>query len=236
MSGVTDLRCAPAGSLADLLDGRPWSAAELHGEPDPAQAGARAGEPTGRRSGARSHEFARGRLCARRALRGLGVEEAPVGIGPDGEPLWPAGVVGSITHTGSYAAAVVAHASGLRSPGLDAEPVRPMSEVLAAEVLTPLERARLRDAGDPALLAVLCFAAKEAAFKAWFPLHRQWIEHHHLAVRTTGPGRLVVEATPSGLAELGAIGPFPGRAALMSRSVPTVVVAVSAPAASERDG
>ena len=51
-----------------------------------------------------------GRACARAALANLGQGEAVIGIDEAGAPLWPAGVVGSITHTKGYAAALVAKA------------------------------------------------------------------------------------------------------------------------------
>ena len=56
----------------------------------------------------RRRDFALGRACARAALSDLGQPDAVIGQGENGAPLWPAGVVGSITHTKGYAAALVA--------------------------------------------------------------------------------------------------------------------------------
>ena len=52
----------------------------------------------------RRREFMTGRACAREALAGLGFPDSPVGSGTKGEPLWPPGVVGSITHCEGYRA------------------------------------------------------------------------------------------------------------------------------------
>src|SRR4051794_19903843 len=57
----------------------------------------------------RRHEFTIGRNCAHRALARLGFPPAPLLRGHYRQPLWPIGVVGSITHCSGYCAAVVAH-------------------------------------------------------------------------------------------------------------------------------
>lgn len=53
-------------------------------------------------------EFVTGRACARRALARLGVEPVPVPSGDRGEPFWPDGIVGSITHCDEYRACAAA--------------------------------------------------------------------------------------------------------------------------------
>src|SRR5450830_253804 len=71
---------------------------------------------------ARIAEFAAGRHCAHQALQAFGVAaDVPLLRGPRREPLWPAGLVGSITHTAGYCAAVVAPASACAGLGIDAE-------------------------------------------------------------------------------------------------------------------
>src|SRR5208282_3247294 len=56
----------------------------------------------------RVQEFAAGRLCARRALAEFGIVDFPVRTAHDRQPVWPEFLVGSITHTEGYCAAVVA--------------------------------------------------------------------------------------------------------------------------------
>ncbi len=63
------------------------------------------------------------------------------------EPLWPAGVVGSISHSGELAGAVVARASDAWSVGLDIELLDPpLDAAVQRMVLGP---ARHASAGDP---------------------------------------------------------------------------------------
>jgi 4'-phosphopantetheinyl transferase EntD len=155
-------------------------------------------------SPARSEGFARGRHCAQVALRRLGVVGHAVGIGEHRDPRWPSGVIGSITHTSGFAAAVVARSGvdGVVGVGIDAEPVRAMHPDLLDDVLVPRERGRVKADPDPATAAVLCFAAKEAYFKALFPSTGQWVEFAHVEAQLVGPGRIRLVPTARGRHEL----------------------------------
>jgi len=118
-------------------------------------------------------EFTTGRACARQALAVLGVPPAPLLSGPRGEPRWPAGVVGSITHCSGYRAAAVAASARAAAIGIDAEPDDPLPDGVLDAIAVPEELPMLRR-----LTAVrpdiswgrLLFSAKESVFKAWYPL------------------------------------------------------------------
>ncbi|NHC14168.1 4'-phosphopantetheinyl transferase family protein [Motilibacter deserti] len=121
----------------------------------------------------RRAEFATGRRCARDALRRLGLPAAPILSGPRREPVWPEGVVGSITHCAGYRAAVVALARDVAALGIDAEPDEPLPAGVLDVVARPAERDRLEELArgrpDGNWDRVL-FSAKESVFKAWYPL------------------------------------------------------------------
>src|SRR5688572_25742384 len=70
---------------------------------------------------ARRREFITTRRCAREALAKLGHAPVVIRSGPKREPLWPAGLVGSITHTTGFRAAAIAPRSVIGSVGIDAE-------------------------------------------------------------------------------------------------------------------
>ena len=126
----------------------------------------------------RRQEFATGRECAREALAAIGMGKMPIMRGFRGAPQWPAGIVGSITHCAGYCASAVARAGDLAAIGLDAEPDAPLPGGVLEMVSTPAERARLRDlaAGQPEISwDCLLFCAKEAVYKAWFPLTGRWL-------------------------------------------------------------
>jgi 4'-phosphopantetheinyl transferase EntD len=127
----------------------------------------------------RRAEFTTARACAHEALRGLGLPPLAVPGGPSGEPHWPAGVVGSITHCHGYRACAVARARQVLALGIDAEPNDPLPAGVLAEIAVEEELSHvdeLAHVGEPAGLSCavqwdrLLFSAKESVYKAWFPL------------------------------------------------------------------
>ncbi len=126
----------------------------------------------------RRREFTTGRECARGALSALGVPAAPILRGYRGAPRWPDGIAGSIAHCTGYCAAAVARTQDLAAIGLDAEPNAPLPGGVLELVSLPAERARLRElaAASPGTgWDRLLFCAKEAVYKAWFPLTGRWL-------------------------------------------------------------
>ena len=123
----------------------------------------------------RRAEYTAGRRCAREALSRLGVDGFPLLSDADRLPAWPPGVVGSISHGADYCVAAVAHAAEVAVLGVDVERGGPLGGRVAARVLADAERQRL--AGLPPLpggdWAKLAWSAKEAAFKAAFPVLRR---------------------------------------------------------------
>lgn len=120
----------------------------------------------------RQREFVTGRVCAHRALAALGFPPSPILAGARGEPLWPAGVAGSITHCEGYRACAVVREAEIASLGIDAEPHLPLPEGVLRLISSPGERGRLRKAfaEDPAThWDRLLFCIKEAIYKAWYP-------------------------------------------------------------------
>ena len=133
----------------------------------------------------RRAEFTAGRACARAALAGLGLPAAPVLAGRAGEPRWPAGVTGSITHCAGYRACAVARAADVVGLGIDAEPDAGLPAGLLASVAHGAERAWIarQAASAPAVCwDRLLFSAKEAVGKLWYPLTGHWPGFGQLAV------------------------------------------------------
>jgi 4'-phosphopantetheinyl transferase EntD len=119
----------------------------------------------------RRREFALGRACARRALAQLGIHGVALLRGADRAPLWPTGIIGSLTHTDGFCAAVVARRDDLLALGLDAERER-LSQRAAQRVLAAEEREHLARLPSPpgCGFETLAFSAKESVFKALYPL------------------------------------------------------------------
>ena len=153
----------------------------------------------------RRSEFTTVRTCARLALAELGVPPAPLLSGPKREPLWPAGIVGSLTHCDGYRAAAVARAEQLASLGIDAEPHAALPDGILPRVSLPAERAHLRTLPAEVHWDRLLFSAKESVYKTWYPLARRWLgfEEAELEFRP-GPdpvrGDFVAEVLVDGMA------------------------------------
>jgi 4'-phosphopantetheinyl transferase EntD len=126
----------------------------------------------------RRREFTTARVCARAALARIGVPPAPLVPGYRGAPTWPAGVVGSMTHCATYRAAAVARADHIVTIGVDGEPDEPLPDGVLESVSSAGERAVLArlTADHPGVCwDRLLFSAKEAVYKAWFPLTGRWL-------------------------------------------------------------
>ena len=123
------------------------------------------------------------RVCNGPPLRPRGPRQArararPIRSGPKREPQWPAGLVGSITHTTGFRAAAVAPRSVVASLGIDTEQNEPLPDGVEELITVP---------GEPEMLAALArafpavhwgrllFSAKESIYKAWYPLTGRWL-------------------------------------------------------------
>jgi len=114
-----------------------------------------------------------GRIAAAHALN----DRTIPAIGPSGEPLWPEGVSGSITHSGTQAMAVVVR-DRLALLGIDCETILPENEAREIKdgVIDAREERVLSHSGYPFALALtLAFSAKESLFKALFPRVQAWM-------------------------------------------------------------
>ncbi|GAA1973216.1 4'-phosphopantetheinyl transferase family protein [Catenulispora subtropica] len=126
----------------------------------------------------RRREYTTTRHCARLALARLGVPPAAIGSGGNREPLWPEGVVGSMTHCDGYRAAAVARSGVVPGVGVDAEPHAPLPEGVFDTIARPDEvpmLAHLAASRPEVWWDRLVFSAKESVYKAWFPVAERWL-------------------------------------------------------------
>ncbi|MEH7827751.1 4'-phosphopantetheinyl transferase family protein [Gemmobacter denitrificans] len=141
----------------------------------------------------RQADYLAGRAVARHALAGFGHTGAPP-MGPDKLPVWPGGLIGSISHARGHMACLVLPDTGV-CPGLDIEAVASGSalEAILSHCLTDAERAAL-PAPDMTRHATRLFSAKEALFKALHPSVGRYfgfdaaelVPGNRLALRLTG--------------------------------------------------
>jgi 4'-phosphopantetheinyl transferase EntD len=139
----------------------------------------------------RRREFVTGRRALHAALDDRYCE-APILADDRGAPILPAGWVGSLSHKGALAAAIVAPA-GDGWVGVDIERAAPPRLDIARRILTPREQARLPDRGRAVTLR---FAIKEAIYKAVDPCLRRYVGFTEVELDLEGGGCSVAHALP----------------------------------------
>lgn len=120
----------------------------------------------------RRAEFCTARVLAREALAELGTAAGALVPGPDRAPVWPAGVVGSISHTSERCLVVVGSAGALRGLGIDIERACAVETELWPTICTEAELAWVEAApvAERNGRATILFSAKEAFYKCQYPV------------------------------------------------------------------
>jgi len=133
----------------------------------------------------RQAEFAAGRACVRQALRSVGAPPYAILPGKFRAPVWPHGLIGSISHCPGLCVAVVAHRLMGKAVGVDVETNDRLADGMHDIVAILDERGAL----DNLQRALKCdplkllFVIKEALFKLYFPATRHFLDFHHASVR-----------------------------------------------------
>jgi 4'-phosphopantetheinyl transferase EntD len=127
------------------------------------------------------------RIVARQLMQQLGLAPVAIPRHPSRMPLWPAGLAGSLAHDERVAVAALARTQDFETLGIDIEPALPLPPELRDVVLSPREEESL---GEDPLAARIVFAAKEAVYKAVYPLDRVFLEFADIQV-DLGDGQAV---------------------------------------------
>lgn len=142
----------------------------------------------------RIREFTAGRTCARIALEQLNVSSSPILPDAKRAPIWPEGIVGSITHTDEKVAVAVAQKSDIQSIGIDMEAIDRVEQKLWKMLFTEKEQSYLSSLSSDTqqLHSTLFFSAKECFFKFQFPLTKQWVEFQQASIAITDENKFTV--------------------------------------------
>ena len=134
------------------------------------------------------------RWIAHRLLADIGITDVAIPRAPSGAPLWPEGTIGSLAHDDDMAVAAVAPVGRIVSLGIDVEPAEPLPDDIFAIVATGADQT---GAAGRRLAGRILFCAKEAVYKAAYPLDREILGYEDIAVdldagqATTKTGRKV---------------------------------------------
>jgi len=154
----------------------------------------------------RQAEFATARHLARQSMQQLGISVGPILKGAQREPVWPSGSIGSLTHAEGCAVACVAKSGVVRSVGIDVELSERVGRDLYGKLFTDAELQYLENKAEA--FGGLLFSAKEAVYKATFPLVGRFIgfkeaeltveeNHRRIGIRYVGdhtPNKVMEEA------------------------------------------
>lgn len=126
----------------------------------------------------RLSDFSTGRYCAIKALEQLGIKDVLIPIGEDRAPVWPEGIVGSISHCDSLTGAIVAKSSDHISLGLDIEEIGRVTPDLWDLVFTENEKNYLSGLSEEDILvqSTAIFSIKEAFYKFQHPLTKTFLD------------------------------------------------------------
>jgi 4'-phosphopantetheinyl transferase EntD len=126
----------------------------------------------------RLSDFSTGRYCAKMALEQLDIKDVIIPIGKDREPIWPEGIVGSISHCDSLTGAIVAKKTDHISLGLDIEEIGRVTPDLWDLLFTENEKKYLSGLSDEESLlqSTVIFAVKEAFYKFQHPLTNTFLD------------------------------------------------------------
>jgi len=123
-------------------------------------------------------DFATGRYCARQALGKLGITSCEILLGKYREPIWPIGIVGSISHSDSLTGAIVAKNKDFHSIGIDIETIGFVKRDLWDILFTNNEKKILSSLSDNEadIYSSVLFSMKECFYKMQFPLSKTLLD------------------------------------------------------------
>ncbi|MFW8595968.1 4'-phosphopantetheinyl transferase family protein [Cribrihabitans neustonicus] len=118
----------------------------------------------------RRDEFLTGRVLARQALHELGCPPQEILPNKTRAPIWPESFIGSISHCTGMCMAHVARRDSLLGIGVDVEQRQAVTPKILDLISTSEKCASLTTLGAENEIASLIFSAKEAFYKAYFPV------------------------------------------------------------------
>lgn len=133
----------------------------------------------------RRAEYLASRYAARVALASSGIVDFTLENDADRAPMWPRGIIGSLSHTAQRAVIISAADRPQRLAGVDVEQLMKADNALELSemIVSASELHHLRQCGLPLTTALtLAFSLKESLYKALYPHLRQFMDFHSAEV------------------------------------------------------
>ena len=143
---------------------------------------------TKKMSSKRLYDFSSGRYAARKLLLNYEIEKHPILIGENRAPIWPTGIIGSISHSENLCIAVISDKKALNSIGVDIESSKRINADILPLICNEEEISHIKlleKASNINILtnAKLIFSIKESLFKCLNPLINNWIDYKEMQVK-----------------------------------------------------
>ena len=123
------------------------------------------------------------RYIARGLLAEQDINEFPILRASAGEPIWPQNIVGSLAHDDEVAVAAMGSVQDFLGLGIDVEPATPLPIDIQSLVRTSADKTE--DTSGTGLFDRVLFCAKEAVYKAVYPLDRVILNYDDISVDLT---------------------------------------------------
>lgn len=134
----------------------------------------------------RAEEFLLGRACARSAMAALVGTSQPI-LRRGRRPVWPLGVVGSISHCADACAAVVGTSDQFAAIGLDIERNHPLTPGMLQTICRPaeIETFQANSMRPISVMGKIAFSVKEAIYKCYEPVFEVFLDFHDIHLTLT---------------------------------------------------
>ncbi len=140
----------------------------------------------------RLQDFATGRYCAHQCLTRVGINQ-PVLSGASGNPIWPEGILGSISHSEYLTGAIISNSTDYLSLGLDIETIGRVEHDLWFLFFTQSEIRQLESFSlkKQYEMSTVFFSVKEAYYKMQYPITRTFMDFHECEIQSDGENYLI---------------------------------------------
>lgn len=137
----------------------------------------------------RKSEFLAGREISTLALKKIAIKHPYVGYGHKQEPIWPVGSVGSISHSEGRVVVICARDTHFVGLGIDIESVskdnsvKDLANIIGSDDEYALMYRHNLEYSRNTLIIIL-FSAKEAVYKASYPVHRKFLDFYDVTLKS----------------------------------------------------
>ena len=126
----------------------------------------------------RKNEFTAGRILSHKALVQLNIYNFDILTGKNREPIWPKGIIGSISHNNSFVCAAVTTSDYYKGIGIDVEEDEAIQVSQHNIIFTKNELLWIEREQNSAQENIhkIIFSAKESLYKCIYPIVKKYID------------------------------------------------------------